>query len=271
MPALHPWETGCDDSPRLGCLVPRRPGRARRWRQVKGDLVASLDFAPDAAAAAASGTGPVGNRAFHPGSVVLSALVAFNVAELVWATAAAAGPGAAELDDGRRADLEADAAPLVAALELVWDRRAGTWADTPGGDPTGVSPSRRVRVVEALLPSLVVRDGDQVDAALAALVDPAAHGSPFGPTQVHRAEPSFDPATYWRGPVWPQLCYLLWLAARRRGADAIADAVARGLVHGAVTSGFAEHWHPDTGSGQGAQPQSWTGLAAVVWSAQQGP
>jgi hypothetical protein len=44
----------------------------------------------------------------------------------------------------------------------------------------------------------------------------------------------------------------------------VAAALRRGLIDGAVTSGFAEYWHPDTGVGGGAVPQSWTGLAYVV-------
>lgn len=267
VPALHPWETGCDDSPRWDAWCPA-PWSRPAWKAVKGDLVASLAMDPDPVTAGRDGTGPVGNPAFHPGSVVLSALTAFNVAELRWATGPDATPGSATLDRRRRADLEADAAPLLPALELAWDDRARTWADTPGGGIPGVAPSRRVRTLEALLPTLVVRDRDQVAAALASLVDPTAFGAAHGPTQVHRGERTYDPDTYWRGPAWPQLSYLLWLAASRRGAAEVADVVATTFVAGAVRSGMAEHWHPDTGSGQGAQPQSWTGLAAVTWSAQ---
>jgi glycogen debranching enzyme len=69
---------------------------------------------------------------------------------------------------------------------------------------------------------------------------------------VHRDEPTFEPRRYWRGPVWPQLAYLLWCAG------AIAPAP---TVRGAEASGLAELWHPETGAGLGAIPQSWSGLA----------
>ena len=51
----------------------------------------------------------------------------------------------------------------------------------------------------------------------------------------------------------------------RAGADptVAADLAAR-LVAGAHRSGLAEYWHPDTGQGLGAVPQSWAALAAVV-------
>ena len=72
------------------------------------------------------------------------------------------------------------------------------------------------------------------------------------------------PATYWRGAAWPQLSYVLWLAAQRAGRAEVADQVRATTIRGAVRSGFAEHWHPDSGAGLGAVPQSWTGLAAVM-------
>ena len=82
-----------------------------------------------------------------------------------------------------------------------------------------------------------------------------AFGGPFGPAGVHRDEPAFDRRRYWRGPVWPQLAYLLWLA----GAP-----VAETTVRGSASSGLAEFWDPDDGTGLGASPQSWTCLSIVL-------
>jgi glycogen debranching enzyme len=81
---------------------------------------------------------------------------------------------------------------------------------------------------------------------------------------VHRAEPTFAPDVYWRGPTWPQLSYLLWVAATRARRADVAAAIAASTVAGAARSGLAEYWHPDTGRGLGAVPQSWTGLALLM-------
>jgi glycogen debranching enzyme len=97
-----------------------------------------------------------------------------------------------------------------------------------------------------------------------ALLDPAAHGAAYGPTGVHREEPTFEPSSYWRGPAWPQLTYLLWVAAGRRDRDVVAQRLGWALRAGAARSRFAEYWHPDTGEGLGAVPQSWTALAVVT-------
>ena len=77
------------------------------------------------------------------------------------------------------------------------------------------------------------------------LVDQSAYGGQFGPAGVHRDEPTFDATSYWRGSSWPQLTYLLWVAASRAGRDGVGAALARSLVDGATRSGFAEHWGPD--------------------------
>jgi hypothetical protein len=201
---MHPWETGCDDSPRFDHWG---AGDPKRWYDVKGALVAAL---PD--------------NGFDCAPVSLSALVAWN---------------------GRELDL--DTADLVDAIAARWDREQCTWID--GGESENTSG--RVRTLEALLPLLVVEQPD----ALAAITDSAAFGGAFGPAGVHRAEPAFDRRRYWRGPVWPQLAYLLWLS----GAP-----VAETTVRGAETSGLSEFWDPDDGTGLGASPQSWTCLAVVM-------
>ena len=84
----------------------------------------------------------------------------------------------------------------------------------------------------------------------------------YGLRGVHKSEPTFHPTKYWRGPVWPQLAYLVTLAILRFDAS-LAKEVAFQVAEGAHISGFAEYWHPDTGKGQGAIPQSWAGLSLV--------
>ena len=140
-----------------------------------------------------------------------------------------------------------------------WDPAVGTWADV---DPSGAVTSV-VRTLDPLVASLVVDDVAQCTTALDQLVDTSAFGARFGPAGVHRGEAVRDPDRYWRGPSWPQLSYLLWLAGRRWDHPAAA-VVAEGLVGGAVASGWGEYWNPDTGTTTGAAPQSWTGVAAVV-------
>jgi len=143
-----------------------------------------------------------------------------------------------------------DTSEIVRALASRWDEDLASWVDAGAAAAT----SGRSRTAEALLPLLVV-DRPEV---VTALSDESAYAGPFGPRGVHRAEPCFDARRYWRGPAWPQLAYLLWLA----GADVAATS-----VRGASASGLAEYWDADDGTGLGAIPQSWTGLAVLMEAA----
>jgi len=233
----HPWESGGDDCPRWDHWCPGGWDPAR-WYDVKGDLVATVEHASDGS--------PIANPSFLVASCGFNALVAFNALELASVTG----------DDALRAEAEA----LVATLDRRWDPSLRTWVDAGDSEAT----SGRVRTLDALLPVLVSRRDDAVEAAFAELLDPSAFGGACGPAGVHRGEPSFAPRTYWRGPAWPQLTYLAWVAAgRRRRTPEQADLAAM-LVRGATRSGWAEYWDADDGTGLGAAPQSWAALAAVV-------
>ncbi len=233
----HPWESGGDDCPRWDHWCPGGWDPAR-WYDVKGELVASVEHARDGS--------PLANPAFRVASCGFNALVAFNALELAAVT-------------GDRT-LASDAMALVTLLDGQWDDERRTWVDA-GDSEAG---SGRTRTLDALLPVLVTDRTDALDAAFADLVDPTAFGGACGPAGVHRAEPSFAARTYWRGPAWPQLTYLTWVAAQRRGRTDAADRLAAMLVRGAQASGWAEYWDADDGTGLGAAPQSWAALAAVV-------
>jgi hypothetical protein len=225
----HPWETGCDDSPRWDDLCPGGAFSLVRWRERKGEYVDSI-IRDDVGS-------PIANAGFTVASAGFNALVAFNAQEL-----------------------HIDAAALCDAIDDRFDDAHLTWVDA-GDTERG---SGRARTLDGLLAVLVERRTDRARRVLEAALDDDSYGGAFGPAGVHRDEPSFAPAVYWRGPSWPQLSYLLWVAARRHGFSTIAHELARRTVTGAFTSGLAEYWNPDTGGGLGAIPQSWTGLALVM-------
>jgi hypothetical protein len=223
----HPWETGCDDSPRWDHWCPGGFDPTQ-WRERKGALLATVERG-------AHGS-PLANPAFRCGSAAFTALVAWNATELAAAT------GDDELADR--------AAALAAALAARWDGR--TFVDSGDGEAS----SGRVVTLEAALGALVVPQPTVVDQ----LDDPAVFGAPFGPTQVARADDRYDPTTYWRGGAWPQLSYLAWLLATRSGASSVAAGVRRSMWSAVAANGFAEYWDAATGEGFGAVPQTWATL-----------
>ena len=240
VPLVHPWESGCDDSPRWDDQCPGGPD-PERWYAEKGRLVQTI---------VTSGFGsPLANPEFAVGSAAFTALVAFNALEL-----------ASVIDD---AALTSGGREVGDALTDRFDPALVTWVDDgPTADSSG-----RVRTAEALLPTLLDLPGSPD--AFAALGDPEGLGAPFGPRQVDRREPAYDPDRYWRGPAWPQINYLLWLALTRSGSSAkssmkIIRGLERSMVSGVEASGFAEYWNADTGAGLGAIPQSWSTLAVLM-------
>ena len=233
---VHPWESGCDDSPRWDDVV-TGPWSIASWRETKGSLLDTIDRGPSGA--------PIANDGFAVASIGFNALVAFNASEL-----------ASAVDGSVGAELRHAASTLTEAIDGRWLASQRTWVDA---GPTE-SGSGRCRTADALLPLLVVLRAEAVEE----LADPAAFGAPFGPRGVHLAEPVRDPRSYWRGPAWPQLSYLLWLAATRHGQSALADRIALGTSAAAERTGLAEYWDGDTGTGGGAVPQSWTALALLM-------
>lgn len=229
----HPWESGCDDSPRWDDAVAGQWSPSA-WFAAKGDLLGTIERT-------ASGA-PIANPAFAVGSVGFSALVAWNALELATVTDAS--------------DLRSEASALVEALGARWDPNLVTWVD----DGPTAALSGSVRTLDALLPLLVLPRRDAFDL----LVDAEAFGATFGPRGVDQREPSYDPTRYWRGPAWPQLTYLSWVASTRGDASAVSEGLVRSMTAGALRSGFAEYWDPETAEPLGAVPQSWTALSCVM-------
>jgi hypothetical protein len=231
---LHPWESGCDDSPRWDGWD-SSPFRERRWNKRKRELVRSLRLKDGAA---------VGNPSFEVASAGFNALVAFNARELAALTG--------------EADLAAKASSLAGAIDAQWSTAQRTWSDVP----------LRVRgcacsapTLDALLALLVSEDPGHVDAAFAELFDARRFWRPHGPSGAAADQPTYRPSSYWRGDAWPQEIYLLMLAAGHHGRGHAAVQLAVRLLAGCVGSGYAERWSPESGRGLGAIPQGWAALA----------
>lgn len=241
---VHPWEAGNDHSPRWDDWgAPGRTAadydRAARssWNKAR---MPAIEFGPDGAA--------VWSSEFVACPAGFNALVAFNLAEL-----------GAVLDDRV---LTQRANRISAAMdEQLWDPGSGLWVDLPlvGGGCSVSTP-----ISDGMLGALVTPDEGKAARALDQLDDPDRFAAPFGPTNVARLHPAYDPAMYWRGVAWPPLNYLLWLALRRWERFDAAGEMALRTRRAAVTSGWAEYWNPETGQGLGAVPQSWAGLACAM-------
>jgi hypothetical protein len=241
---VHPWEAGNDHSPRWDDWG--APGRTRAdydrgartaWNKAR---MHDVTFAADGSAQWSS--------SFVACPAGFNAYVAFNLAEL-----------AGLLDD---AVLAGRAAALAEAIdEHLWDEEEQLWADLP---VVGGGPSARTPTSDGVMPALVTTDRARALAALRQLDDPDRFGAPYGPANVARTHPAYDPDMYWRGPAWPPLSYLFWVALSRLGMHDAAAELREETVRAAWRSGFAEYWNPEDGRGLGAVPQTWAGLVLAM-------
>jgi glycogen debranching enzyme len=81
----------------------------------------------------------------------------------------------------------------------------------------------------------------------------------------------FSPRSYWRGPVWPVMNWLLWWSLESSGERKRADRLkGYGLVQ--LSDGyFGEYYEPFTGEALGSNNQSWTAAVALDWLADEEP
>lgn len=246
---VHTWESGADDSPRWDSWMAPFLGKKDwtrlrwfrpRWSRFDRHLVDVAVY--DGAGVAVDSTAFVcAPAAFHALTAHAAAEYAALSGDPVWT---------------ERAE------ELAYVMDRqMWDPASGLWADVP---VVGGGPSASVPTLDGVLGALVTRDGERAERALNQLADPTRFAAPFGLAYVAREHRSYNANQYWRGTAWMQMNYLARLAALRWGRTDLADAIAEMSRRGALRSGFAEHWNPETGKGRGAVPLSWAALAAAM-------
>lgn len=75
-------------------------------------------------------------------------------------------------------------------------------------------------------------------------------------------EAYFKPVAYWRGPIWINTNWALWLGLLRYGYNDRAEQLRQGVFKLVANQGFREYYDPTTGEGLGGKNFSWT--AALV-------
>jgi glycogen debranching enzyme len=155
-----------------------------------------------------------------------------------WAEQTAAG-----LDDRLWDDAEGMYGDYdVRADARVQAHTSGAYAPLFAGIPT---PERARHMLDRLMASSVAVDG------AGRVVTSVAPG-----------DANYDPALYWRGPVWPMINWVVHAGLRRYGFVEEAREIRTALLELVRREGFWEHYNATTGRGQGTEQVSWT--AALV-------
>ena len=272
---FHPWESGLDNSPRWDdalAAVPideqtagarpdlvhvtdaaQRPtdDEYRRYHTLVRELV---DVRYDTARAHE-------RHPFRMADVLFTAVLAAADEALADLAVLAGHPAAA---DSHRSDAQLSRRGLDACWDparcacLDRDLVADRWitADTIAG----------------FAPLVAGCDADRAEALVDRLTGPSYAGASglrwAVPPTTAVDDPAFDPRSYWRGPTWPVITWLLWWALDRDGQRTHADALRRAGIAQLRDSGCSEYSHPLTGEPLGSDAQSWTAAVALDWLAE---
>jgi len=81
--------------------------------------------------------------------------------------------------------------------------------------------------------------------------------------------PGFQSRSYWRGPIWPHMNWLVWRALRLNGEQAAASTLREQnlALLARPEARFAEYFEPFTAEPLGSLDQSWTAAVALDWLA----
>ena len=104
------------------------------------------------------------------------------------------------------------------------------------------------------------------------LLDAQRFWLPFGVPSVSATDPSFcltdadllGVRRYWRGPVWINSAWLVWLGLVRLGYEAPAAELAARIAQLVDRSGLREYYQPYTAAGMGASSFAWSTLATEM-------
>lgn len=272
----HPWESGTDNSPRWdAALAGIDVGDLHPYPRYDLQHVASPSQRPTAAnydrylwlvqLIKKAGCDEMSIYRSHPflvKDVLFSAiLVAANealleIAGLVGAQDEDRTVIAGWIGRGRR------------GLERCWDPELGLSLDhdLKSGKPL------RVRTVAGFAPLIAGRQRpERLDALVATLDSPAFLGHSWLrwpiPPSASPFQEGFHRCSYWRGPTWPVVNWLLWWSLLRAGKPERAQRLRQASLQQLAIGVFGEYFDPFTGKPLGATDQSWTAAVALDWLA----
>ena len=130
----------------------------------------------------------------------------------------------------------------------------------------------RVRTVAGFAPLIAGGQRPERLEALLEVLDSSTFAGHPGlawplPPSTSPEELRFHPRSYWRGPTWPVINWLLWWSLLRAGEEERAERLRRISLEQLASGGFGEYFDPYTGEPLGSTRQSWTAAVALDWLA----
>jgi hypothetical protein len=270
---IHPWESGTDDSPRwlelLAAMRPEavpefqrgdtryvpaieRPNRAEYERFIYLiDVFRKLRYAPGELLA---------HSPFLVQDVLFNAIL-FRADEDLHALAMSLGQPTDEIDGWLKS-------MQVNFNARFWNESTGLYYDYDVrlGKPIPVNTASTFLPLFAGLPS-----NKQAQRLVEEhLLNPDEY-APSGEvrhwvTTTAKAEPTWEPRRYWRGPVWIIMNWFLIEGLRRYGYIDLAEIIEEDTVGIIEAAGFREYYDARDGSGCGSSDFSWSAALALELS-----
>ena len=271
---FHPWESGTDNSPRWSAAMGRvEVGEMPDYERP------DLDHVPDPSERP---TGPeydrfiwlveVNKRAGCDESVLYETspfLVKDVLASAILVRANEALLEMAEISeapDEDRATIQAWIERGRAGLDERWDPKLGLCLDYDlrAGEPL------EARTIAGFAPLISGTDKPyRLRTLLDAFDSRAFSGHPDLrlplPPGTSPEELEFHPRSYWRGPVWPVMNWLLWWSLVKAGEKERASRLRTDGLAQLSDGRFGEYYEPFTGEPLGSDEQSWTAAVALDW------
>lgn len=272
----HPWESGTDNSPRWDTALAAvevgdmEPYARRDLQHVEDASQRPTDAEYDrylwlveSMKRARCDEGAIYET--HPFLVkdVLfsSILVAANEALLEIAEITGA-------PDDERATIEGWIERGLHGLEELWEPELGLYLDHDlrAGEPL------RALTVAGFAPLVAGHmNPERLEALLTTLDSPMFVGCPglrwSLPPSTSPEDPRFHPRSYWRGPTWPVVNWLLWWSLLRAGELERAERLRQATLAQLAEGGFGEYFEPFTGRSLGSNDQSWSAAVVIDWLA----
>jgi hypothetical protein len=272
--AVHPWETGLDNSPSWDAALAAVPADTNGVAQLRRDTTHSAatdrpsdeDYARYISIAATYRDG--GYRDDNLRALPFCVIDPLFVTVLVEAERALADI-AQQLGASGERHRERAAALSAAIIEHLWDEALGAFVALDAR----TNQTARLRTVGGLVPLLLQDLPSDVRRRLITTLTGPAFGlgreDIYGVPSYDLTAADFDRHRYWRGPVWINTSWLVWRGLVYAGETALQGHLARSMIGLVGRAGFREYFDPMSGAGRGTHDFTWSAALVLDVLAQQ--
>ena len=146
-------------------------------------------------------------------------------------------------------------------MAWLWNDQAGAFCsrDVPTGESSGLVTNASFLAFYAGVGTPAQR------ARMLAGLERLSGNARFLLPSLEARSRAYDPARYWRGPVWLVVSYMVAQGLAEQGHADWAERIRMDSAALIERSGFYESFNPETGEGSGGDAFSWTAAMWLAW------